>query len=698
MVGFTLLAVLSASLPYVIHAQNTSWHRYIRSPDTALVSPSRILSIENNVTNADFLLNTNSSFTTLSRSDAESAPSITIDFGLNIVGFPIFTFAGASSNSPGIRVAFSETLQFLGDRSDFTRSDNGQTITNGTDQHSVSAEASTWTDVRGCQEDDPKKVCADGLHGFRYMRIWLDALEADAPLAEPTGEVRIESVQLNYTAFLGTPDTFQGWFECSDEELTQYWYDSAYTNDMNIDLFLRDYIDAREADSAFLEGKPVLFDGAKRDRDPYVGDLAVAGRTLYLTHPTAAGAAKNMLLDLAQHQREDGWIPPASIRSYTLPLFDYPLWWAMTSYDYVLYTGDNAYLEEVWPVMVKVLDTYYPSVTDNTTALLWRGEETGTGDYGDYAFLPRTGPIAYYNSLYILTLKSAANLADWNNKTEGAAWRDRAETVTTALNTHLWDEAAGAYLDSTVGPTRHAQDGNSIAILSGASPRNRSLSSLSYLNSNTRQSYGNAFYDSGGDELDPNAGFSSRVYAFISYFEISARFEVNLASEAIEQAKRMYGHMAKNDPGVTMWEGIGQNGSLYEGGFTSCAHGWSTGILPVLSNYVLGVMPTRSGFEEFSVRPVVPEGLTWATGVVPTLNGDILVNWKIEGSFVMDVTVPMGSKAVLSVPMEEARSLSVDGEVVWENGEGKELGARYGDGYVSVDVEGTGKKVSFVVG
>jgi hypothetical protein len=663
-----------------------------------LVSPSRILSTENNVTNADFLLNTNSSFTTLSRSDDDSAPSITIDFGLNIVGFPIFTFAGASSNSPGIRVAFSETLQFLGDRSDFTRSDNGQTITNGTDQHSVSAEASTWTDVRGCQEEDPKKVCADGLHGFRYMRIWLDALEADAPLAEPTGQVRIESVQLNYTAFLGTPDTFQGWFECSDEELTQYWFDSAYTNDMNIDLFLSDYIDAREADSTFLEGKPVLFDGAKRDRDPYVGDLAVAGRTLYLTHPTAAGAAKNMLLDLAQHQREDGWIPPASIRSYTLPLFDYPLWWAMTSYDYVLYTGDNAYLEEVWLVMVKVLNTYYPSVTDNTTSLLWRGEETGTGDYGDYAFLPRTGPIAYYNALYILTLKSAANLADWNNKTEGAAWRDRAETVTTALNTHLWDEAAGAYLDSTVGPTRHAQDGNSIAILSGASPLNRSLSSLSYLNSNTRQPYGNAFYDSGGDELDPTAGFSSRVYAFISYFEISARFEVNLATEAIEQAKRMYGHMAKNDPGVTMWEGIGQNGSLYEGAFTSCAHGWSTGILPALSNYVLGVMPTRSGFEEFSVRPVVPEGLTWARGGVPTLNGDVLVDWKIEGSFVMDVTVPMGSKAVISVPMEETRSLSADGEVVWESGEGKKLGARFGDGYVSVDLEGAGKKVSFVVG
>jgi hypothetical protein len=680
-------------------AQNISWHQYVRAPSTALVSPFRIVSFENNVTNADFLLNTNSTYTTLSRSDGDPAPSITIDFGLNIVGFPIFNFAGASSNSPGIRVAFSETLQFLGDRSDFTRSDNGQTITNGTDQHTVATERTTWTDVRGCQQEGPNKICADGLHGFRYMRVWLDALEADAPLAEPTGEVRIESVQLNYTAFLGTPDTFQGWFECSDEDLNQYWYDASYTNDMNIDLFLTDYIDAREADSPFLEGKPVLFDGAKRDRDPYVGDLAVAGRALYLTHPSAAGAAKNMLLDLAQHQREDGWIPPASIRSYTLPLFDYPLWWAMTSYDYVLYTGDGAYLEEVWPVLVKLLNTYYPSVTVNTTNLLWRGEETGTGGYGDYAFLPRTGPVAYYNALYILTLNSAANLADWNNKTEGAVWRARADAVTTALNANLWDETAGAYLDSTVGPVRHAQDGNSIAILSGATPQNRSMSSLSYLSANNRQPYGNAFYDSGGDALDPTAGFSTRVYAFISYFEITARFEVNLATEAVEQIKRMYGWMASQDPGITMWEGIGANGSLYEGGFTSCAHGWSTGVLPALSNYVLGVMPTKSGFEEFSVKPVIPEGITWARGIVPTPMRDIVVDWKFEGEgFVLKLLAPEGSKAVVSVLAEEKGSVSVDGMVVWENGGSKGLGARYEDRYVSVDVDGAGKEMSFVVG
>lgn len=53
-------------------------------------------------------------------------------------------------------------------------------------------------------------------------------------------------------------------------------------------------------------------DGAKRDRDPYVGDLAVASLTSYLSHDFAE-ASRTVLEDLANHQRDDGWIPPASM-------------------------------------------------------------------------------------------------------------------------------------------------------------------------------------------------------------------------------------------------------------------------------------------------------------------------------------------------------------------------------------------------
>jgi hypothetical protein len=144
------------------------------------------------------------------------------------------------------------------------------------------------------------------------MKLYLDALPEDAPYTSAAGQVSIESMSLKFSAFLGAPDSFTGWFESSDDDLNQWWYDSVYTNDLCIDTFREKDTDPRNAASPSLIGKIVLHDGPKRDRDPYVGDLAVSSRTSYLTHDVHL-ASRNVLADLAEHQREDGWIPPASM-------------------------------------------------------------------------------------------------------------------------------------------------------------------------------------------------------------------------------------------------------------------------------------------------------------------------------------------------------------------------------------------------
>src|SRR2546423_2173538 len=313
-------------------------------------------------------------------------PNGVVDFGKVVAGDPRISFAGASGNHPGRRLAFSESTQYLSNRSDFTRSDNGESIVPGIDQFAVAATPVTWTASRGCQNGT--KVCADRLHGFRYVKISLDALPADAPDALPFGRVGINGVSVSFNPYLGTPDTYRGWFESSDEQLNRYWYNASYTNELTLDTFRRTDVDPRNAYSPTLDGKLVIHDGAKRDRDPYVGDVAVSARTTYLTHDDAAVAARNVIADLADHQRGDGWIPPASIVNYTLPLFDYPLWWVTSSWDYVLYTGDTGYPAHYYPNLVRVLDSWYPSVTDSS-GLLAKGLN-GTGGYCDYAFLPPT--------------------------------------------------------------------------------------------------------------------------------------------------------------------------------------------------------------------------------------------------------------------------------------------------------------------
>lgn len=673
---FSTTLVSASSVP--------SWYQYVRAPSSNIVRPKAILHTNGSVSNAEAIINGHGVATLSRPSTGSEVPSITIDFGLNIVGFVQIHFAGASDNHPGVRLAFSETLEYLTNVSDFTRSDNGDTITPGTDQFSVPSTATTWTDHHGCLYNGTK-VCADGLHGFRYMWIKLDALASDAPYTEPNGTVKISAVDLKFYGFLGHPDTYTGHFECSSNQLTQWWFDASYTTEMVTAIFTQNTSDPRDANSPTLDGKLVLQDGAKRDRDPYDGDIAVSGRTTYLTHSQNAVAAKNVIGDLANHQRADGWIPPASINNYTLPLFDYPMWWVVDSWEYVLYSGDTDYATQFWPNLLRVLNDWYPSVTNSSSGLLSKGLN-GTEGYGDYAFLPRTGEVTYYNALYVYALQNAAMWAiHLGQPSTATSWSSRASQVLEAINKNLWDPSVGAYFDSlnfttSYNQPRHAQDGNSLAILTGVASGTRAESALDYISTHMSQPYGNAFYDGPLPGVD-NA--TERVYAFLSFFELQGRFLTpNFSASAIDEIDRLYGWMATHDPTITNWEGIGPGGNPYEQGYTSMAHGWSTGMVSLGSNYILGVQPTGPGFETWSVKPY-PSGLKWANGSVGTPKGRFNVNWSIENDqFQMILDVPSSSNGTISVPVSDGQLVYLDGKI---------LHKQTSDGYMILEGIGSGQ-------
>lgn len=734
-------AILTAAVPAIQQSFSFpelggSWHKYVKAPDGNPITPVLWVAdyTSGNITNPDGLVGHGT--TILTRSDPdEDVPSIVVDFGQNYAGILTVNFDGAEPSSqagssttslPGITLAFSETLEFLTDRSDFTRSDNqasGSKYTNGTDQIAVQKKPYTWKNKLGCQFPDEHKVCSDGFHGFRYLRISLQALPEDAPYTTGFGSVSIPSISLTYSGYRGTPDTFTGYFECSDEDLTQWWYDAVYTNDLATDIFRADDAEPRDAASPGLLGKEVLHDGAKRDRDPYVGDLAISGLTAYLSHNNGA-AARNVLADLADHQREDGWIPPASINNYSLALFDYPLWWVVCSNDLVMYTGDLDYLDTYYTNIVKVLDVYYPSCT-NSDGLLEKGLGNSDG-YGDYAFLPRTGVITYYNALYALALNRAAQLADFHDRPDDAErWRGRAAAIGPALLKENWDPDVGAFFDGGACPDEgdstakcpvHAQDGNSLAILGfvkdnflaargilGRGTTVPMISILNYLSSALARPYGNAFYDS--NILSPEDNFDRRVYAFISYFEIAARFQeeydIPLVESAFDEIRRLYGWMARNDPFGTFWEGIGPEGSPYEGGYTSMAHGWSTGIVPLMVNYISGLTPWLPGFRGWTVNPQTEGGgLTWARSGVASVFGGIETEWCNDAcpdgsAMSLTVSSPAGTTGTVHVPVADDDSeLRKNGEVIWtRNGEGTVNGVAFQGGRVVVTVEGGGTHV-----
>lgn len=123
-----------ASQQQLLDSNDTAWHRYVRAPASKRVVPARILSqyTVGNVTNERCLVGNSvspgSCSTVLTRLAAgNDIPTLVIDFGQNVAGHLSIDFVGSyntTSGFPGISLAFSETLQYLTDRSDFTRSDN----------------------------------------------------------------------------------------------------------------------------------------------------------------------------------------------------------------------------------------------------------------------------------------------------------------------------------------------------------------------------------------------------------------------------------------------------------------------------------------------------------------------------------------------------------------------------------------------
>jgi hypothetical protein len=389
----------------------------------------------------------------------------------------------------------------------------------------------------------------------------------------------------------------------------------------------------------------VLLDGYVRDRCPYVGDQAVTGMTLLVSNPNAsASVLRSMIVWYAQNQHSDGSIPASPYKGGFLTLFDYNAYWVFDIYDYVLYTGDLSLANEVWPSLLALMNTWYPAQMGPNGLLV---NSLGANDY---AYIPRTGTtVAYYNAGYVMALRYAAQIASWiGQPSAAAAWKARITPVAAAFVPAFWDPSVRALKDTTTGAVVHPEDGNVFAALAGLLSPQQAVSALDYLGGHEWAPYGATIADN--DDWDGYPwGFQAdeRVYPFIGYFDVVARFEYGLDPSAIALIQREWGYMLSNGPKDTMWETIGPNGGPPVDSTPSYDHGWSSGAAPALTNYALGVQPATPGFGSFVAQPH-PAALKWARGTVPTPHGTIAFKWyRAPHGFSATVSSPVPGKLIL---------------------------------------------------
>lgn len=131
------MMLLKTLLLAAVAAGEPSWHQYVRSPSSNTVKAAKIIPSETrgNVSDPDGLV-TGKSTTVFSRSSKEEEiPSIVVDFGQDVVGLLQVSFAASHNTTeglPGLRLAFSETLEYLSNRSDYTRSDRANDVSGNT--------------------------------------------------------------------------------------------------------------------------------------------------------------------------------------------------------------------------------------------------------------------------------------------------------------------------------------------------------------------------------------------------------------------------------------------------------------------------------------------------------------------------------------------------------------------------------------
>jgi hypothetical protein len=463
-----------------------------------------------------------------------------------------------------------------------------------------------------------------------------------------------------------------GSFSTSDPLLDTLWAESARTADM----MLAEPTNLAPGLCSYPVGHTIILDGYVRDRCSWIGDLAVTGKTLLLTGQGDPRDIRFALETFAATQRDDGSICPVigplcergvgvdgapcplnGPPCEPLTLVDYQAYWIEVLRDYVLYTGDRDAARALLGTVERILDRYYAS---DTLDGLFQNNRAIPGDYA--SINRRSRIVAYYNAQYVLVLQEGAQLARWAGRPDrAAAWEASAQTVAARVQSVFWDAAAGAFKDTPDAEVVHPQDGNAFAVLAAIGTPAEQRSALDYLSAHNAYDYGNSIVDDGRVWSGWPWGIQAerRVYPFMTFFEVMARFKLGLDTSAVELIRRLWGFMARKGPG-TMWEVVGPYGTPNLFPAASLAHGWSSGVVPALTTQVLGLQPDGPGFARFIARPR-PAGLTWARGDVPTPHGTIHFEWRRQkGSMTAKVSSPVAGTVVLPT----AGNVTVDGKPV----------------------------------
>ncbi len=428
---------------------------------------------------------------------------------------------------------------------------------------------------------------------FRYVRLTFPAGHA----------TRWKAIDVEGIAY---PVEYKGAFESSDPMLNRIWETGAYT-----------------AHLCMQEG---IWDGVKRDRGRWMGDLDVTGQVIN----SVFGDTRLMEPTMAAVVGDE----PVTRDVNTIA--SYSALWVTGEADFYRHSGDLVYLKSVHGQMVgllKVMDAeldvqgLFTNPEKHKVFVDW-----SSGFSADTAEARAATHLEFY-----LAYKEAAYLLGEMGDAESAGiYKVKAERLRVAAQANLVDRATGTF------GTRWQT--NAMAVVSGAASEEEQKAIWGRVLSRVDATM--------MGPMQPDTG----VTPYYGFYVLSAMAKLGHRAEALQWMRDYWGGMIA-EGATSFWEAYDPRWPKQDfhahleadgktGYYASLAHGWASGPTAWLMQEVLGIEPMAAGFREVTVRPDLA-GLQWARGAEPTPRG--LIKVSVEKGAVR-VSLPEGSVATVLLP------------------------------------------------
>lgn len=370
-----------------------------------------------------------------------------------------------------------------------------------------------------------------------------------------------------------------GSFRCSDEELNHIWDVAAYT----MDLTTREF----------------FMDGIKRDRWTWSGDAIQS----YLMNYYLRFDTECVKRTIRQLRGKD------PVTAHVNTIMDYTFYWFKSIYDYYLYTADIAFVREMWPRMVTLMD-YVEGRLNKDGMAEGQADDWIFVDWVDFPMHKR-GTLCFEQILLMKAMETMAVCSKLLNiKTD---YRVKSESLRNKIKQTFWSYEQKAYY--------HAIEDGKI---------NKQITKFSNMFAIL---YGLAYEEERHEIMQSvmlNPVIDPITTPYMRFYELETLCIDGLQEQVLQEMKAYWGGMLR-EGATSFWEKYNpeekgtQHLAMYGRPYgKSLCHAWGASPIYLIGKYFLGVRPTKPGYEEYEVHPTLG-GLEWMEGDVPTPFGKIHV-------------------------------------------------------------------------